>query len=142
MIRAVFDTNILASAASAKTGSIATLRKVWEDGLVEVAVSSHIRSELERTLAKPCFTTRLDAETHERFLAIVRSAFVTAITAPVPEVATTYDDNLVLATAESAGVRFLVTGNAELPRLRHYNAVAIVSAREFVEMLGLDNPQP
>ena len=138
MIRAVFDTNILATAASARTGPLATLREWWTDGLVEIVTSSHILGELERTLTKPYFASRLDAETHERFLAIVRSAVMTAITTPVPTVASSDDDNLVLATAESAGVSYLVTGDAELLRLRRYNAVTIVSAREFVEMIQLD----
>jgi predicted nucleic acid-binding protein len=45
---------------------------------------------------------------------------ITAITTPIPEVAATHDDNLVIATAESAGVPFLVTGDAELLPFRQY----------------------
>jgi putative PIN family toxin of toxin-antitoxin system len=142
VIRAVLDTNILASAAAAKTGPLATLRELWTAGLFEVALSSHILGELERTLSKPYFTSRLDAETHERFLAIARSAATTVITTPIPEVASTYEDNLVIATAESAGVPYLVTGNAELLRLRLYKTVFIVSARAFVTLLEIEDPQP
>jgi predicted nucleic acid-binding protein len=46
-------------------------------------------------------------------------------------------DNRVLATAESAAVSYLVTGAAELQRIRQYGAVAILSPRQFLAVLDL-----
>jgi len=141
VIRAVFDTNTLASVAVARSGAMATLLDAWRTRRVEVVTSQHILDELERTLQKPYFTEHLDEAARERFRFLTRAATTIAITTPVPTIASTLDDNLVLATAESAGVSFLVTGDAELLRLRHYKTTFIVTAREFVVVLETEDSQ-
>ena len=108
MIRAVFDTNVLASGAIAIAGPVAALIDAWRRGEVEIVVSSHILGELARALSNAYFVARLDADTRDAFLTLARTTTVVAITAPIPNVASTEDDNLVLATAESAGVLYLV----------------------------------
>lgn len=65
---------------------------------------------------------------------------MTAITAPLPDVAMTRGDNLVLATGESAGAAFIVTGDAALLRLRAHKTIATVSARQFADALELESP--
>jgi uncharacterized protein len=142
VIQAVFDTNILASASIAKGGPMAALLEAWRARRIGVVVSQHILRELERTLRKPFFAARLDAQSRDEYLALARSGTIAAITTPVPNLASTEDDNLVLATAASASVPYLVTGDAELLRLRRYKSVSIVSAREFAALLALEDPQP
>lgn len=141
MIRAVFDTNVLASGAIAVTGPIASLIDAWRRREVQVVVSSHILGELDRTLGNAYFATRLDADRRDAFLALVRTTTaIIAITAPTPNVASTQDDNLVLATAESAGVPYLITGDAELLRFGEYKGIAILSPRHFHELLEIGAP--
>lgn len=140
MILAVLDTNTLASCAIASTGPLAILRDAWQRRQFDVVVSSHILGELERALSKPYFVQRLDEQTREAYLTFARtSTTMTAITTPLPDVAMTRGDNLILATAESAGAAFIVTGDAELLRLRAYKTIAIVSARQFVDVLELES---
>jgi predicted nucleic acid-binding protein len=62
VIRAVLDTNTLASASIAKSGPIAALLDAWRARRVGVVISQHIIAELERTLRKPYFAARVDAD--------------------------------------------------------------------------------
>jgi predicted nucleic acid-binding protein len=103
---------------------------------VKVVVSSHILGELDRALSNAYFVSRLEAEKREAFLTLARTTMtIVAITAPIPHVASTQDDNLELATAESAGVPYLVTGDAELLRLGQNKDIIILSPRQFHEAL-------
>ena len=139
MILAVFDTNVLASGAIATTGSIALLVDAWRAGHVRVVVSTHILGELDRALRNAYFVARLDAERCDEFLALARTTTtIVPITAPIPKVASTRDDNLVLATADSACVPYLVTGDMELLKLGQYKGISILSPREFVDLHDLE----
>jgi predicted nucleic acid-binding protein len=60
VIRATLDTNILASGAIARTGTIAVLFNQWRSGDFDLVVSDHILQELDRALRKPYFAARLD----------------------------------------------------------------------------------
>jgi putative PIN family toxin of toxin-antitoxin system len=135
VIRAVFDTNVLASGAIAIAGPVAALIDAWRRGEVEIVVSSHILGELDRALSNAYFVARLDADTRDAFLTLARTTTVVAITAPIPNVASTEDDNLVLATAESAGVPYLVTGDAELLRIGQHKGTVILSPRQLHDLL-------
>ena len=140
MIRAVFDTNVLASGAIAIAGPVAALIDAWHRGEVEIVVSMHILGELDRALSNAYFVARLDADTRDTFLTLARTTTVIAITAPIPNVASTEDDNLVLATAESAGVPYLVTGDAELLRIGEYKGTRILSPRQLHDLLEKGTP--
>jgi predicted nucleic acid-binding protein len=108
----------------------------WQCGHVQVVISSHILAELERTLGNAYFVARLDAQRRDAFLALVgATTTLAAITTPIPTIASTHADNLVLATADSAGVRYLVTGDMELLRLGRYKDAIIVSPRQFYALL-------
>lgn len=141
MIFAVFDTNVLASGAVAVVGPIALLIDAWRRGDVRVVVSSHILDELDRALGNAYFVAWLDGQRREAFLTLARTTTtIVAITAPIPTVASTRDDNIVLATAESAGVPYLVTGDMELLRFGQYKATRILSPRQFHELLEIEAP--
>lgn len=57
-------------------------------------------------------------------------------TVVVEGVATHPEDDLVLATAVAAKVRYLVTGDKKLQRLRRYRGMTILSPRDFLAILG------
>ncbi len=136
MIRIVLDTNVLASGAIAVAGPLAELVDAWRRGDFEVATSPHIAAELERTLRKPYFAGRLPPPLRDEFLALVREiATLVPITFPVPTAVSDRADNLVLATAESAGAAYLVTGDGELQRLARYRTVVILSPSAFRDLL-------
>lgn len=55
MIRAVFDTNVLASGLLSTGGTPSMLLALWEARRFELVISPPIMVELERTLLKPYF---------------------------------------------------------------------------------------
>lgn len=60
---------------------------------------------------------------------------MTAITVQVTGIATHAHDDLVLATAISAGAEYLVTGDRGLRDVGEYQGVAILTPREFLDRL-------
>jgi putative PIN family toxin of toxin-antitoxin system len=45
------------------------------------------------------------------------------------------DDNRILECAVTAGSHYIITGDNDLLRLRQYDAIGIVTAGDFIEML-------
>lgn len=64
-----------------------------------------------------------------------RDATLITITAHVSGVATHPEDDLILATAVSGRVDYLVTGDLKLQGLGSYQGVRILSPRAFVDVL-------
>lgn len=62
-------------------------------------------------------------------------ATITPITTIVQGVATHQEDDLILATAVSAGADYLVTGDQQLQALGSYRGVTILSTRAFLNVL-------
>jgi putative PIN family toxin of toxin-antitoxin system len=136
VIRAVLDANTLASGSLSSQGSIARLIDSFLAEEFRVFLSAHILRELERALAKPYFANRLNPQWLADYLAIVRStATMVDITVEVHGVATHPEDDLVLATALTAGVSHLVTGDSHLQHLGTYQNVVITSSRQFLDLL-------
>ncbi|MCC7021932.1 MAG: putative toxin-antitoxin system toxin component, PIN family [Thermomicrobiales bacterium] len=137
MIRATIDTNTLASGAIAQKGVIATLIDAWRQGNIEFVLSEHILIELERTLRKPYFAARLDERDRRAFLALLLEyCAIVELRDPIPVVLVDEADNLVLATALAGKAPYLVSGDRELQRLGTFQQVNILSAREFVDLMG------
>jgi putative PIN family toxin of toxin-antitoxin system len=138
LIRVTVDTNTLASAAVARRGAVATLAEAWRRGAIEIAISSHILIELERALRKPYFAARLSDYDRQVFLSLLLdSATVVEIDEPIPTVLSDDGDNLVLATALSAKASHIVSGDRELQLLSGFHGIKILSARVFVQEVGL-----
>lgn len=139
MIRATLDTNVLASSAIARTGSIAVLFNHCRAGHYELAISEHIIGELAGVLTKPYFAAHLGEGDRAAFLTLVSTdAVIFEITEAVPDVVSDPEDNLVLATAASANVQYLVSGDRELQRLGAYLGITILSPSAFLAVLGTE----
>lgn len=109
---------------------------VWRAGDVEFVVSEHILQELDRTLRKPYFVARLDESDRLAYITLIlEDAVVVEVSDPIPTVLSDPADNLVLATALSANVPFIVSGDRELQRLGEYRGIRIVSARDFIDLI-------
>jgi uncharacterized protein len=135
---ATLDANFLASGlVASEGGTIASIIEAWRAGRFAVALSQHIYDELAGTLAQPYFTSRVPADVIRRYLAFVaQHATFYPITVAVSGVATHPEDDLVLATALSAGADYLVTGDRRFrTRVPSYQGVRLVSPAEFVSLL-------
>ncbi len=140
MIRVVADTNVLASGLAgydALAGPAAYVLLAWQQGRFDLVTSAPIFAELERTLAKPYFTQRLGPVGAVRALNFIRDgALVVPELADVHGIATTPEDDLILATAVTGGAIHLVTGDRQLRNLGGYQGVRILGPREFLDWLA------
>lgn len=136
MRRAVPDANVLAAGFVQRDGLPAEVIDRWRGGEFEFAVSEHILGEVEHAWENPYYLSRFSVEQADRALALLRSrAIVTPISATVRGVASHEEDDLVLATAESAGADYLVTGDKALLALRSHKRPRILTPRKFLVAL-------
>jgi putative PIN family toxin of toxin-antitoxin system len=141
MIRAVLDTNVLASGALGFTGGVtppALLLQQWRAGRFRLIISDYIEEELRKTLAQPYFKRRIPSEDRELFL-ILLSKFAehVAIRRRVTGIATHPEDDPILATVLSARADYLVTGDLRLKRrVPTFQGIPLVLAAEFLDILN------
>ena len=110
--------------------------RAWSRDEFELVISQHILGELSGVFSKPYFRSRFSPEELGFAMATLRStATVVPITTMVEGVASHAEDDLVLATAVSGDAEFVVTGDRELVQLRTYQAIAIVTPREFLDRI-------
>lgn len=136
MIRAVLDTNTLASGSSQSKGISGKLLTAWRHGRFELVISDHILMELEETFEDRYFKKRLTRRKKASlFSRLRRQSLHTPIETSIQGVAPSPEDDLVLATAVSAGADYLVSGDMRLRDVQEHQGVRIVSPREFFEIL-------
>jgi len=136
MIKATYDTNTLASGATIAQGPVSFVLDAWIRDEVEMITSKSLIDELARTFTKPYFTSHLTKEQIQGFIDLVKTrATVVTINTPIPKQATHPEDDIVLATAESGKVEYIVTGDHGLQSLKEYKGIQIVNSRTFAEIL-------
>jgi predicted nucleic acid-binding protein len=136
VIRAVLDANVLAPAFANPTATAGRLLALWQAGSFALVVSEHIIAELRRTYADPYCASRVTVQQVEAAIALLRTeAIVTPLTIPVSGVATHPEDDLVLATALSAGAHYLGTRDRQLLKLGSHVGLRIVSPGELLALL-------
>jgi putative PIN family toxin of toxin-antitoxin system len=139
MTRAVLDTNVLVSGFTEyrhPEGTPAQVLRRWREGGYLLLISDVIRMELGRTLRKPYYAARLTSEQVREIEELLETdAKFIEISDDVVDVATHPEDDSVLATAISGQAHVIVTGDRQLQRLGTYQGVAIVSPREFLDLL-------
>ena len=140
MIVAVLDTNVLASGFIGEDKPDSTpgeLVRRWRAKSFTLIVSEHILAELSDTFTDPYFTRRLSAAEIADALDSLRiDAVIQPITVDVAGVASHAEDDLVVATALSAGAPFLVTGDSQLLESGTHRDTHFLSPREFLARLA------
>ncbi|HWP28155.1 MAG TPA: putative toxin-antitoxin system toxin component, PIN family [Chloroflexota bacterium] len=133
----VLDANVLVSGAVAQPGTpLARVIDLVHAHAFDLVLSDPILDEVARALGDPYFTRRLAPMDSLAYQHLIRSrARLTPITVVVQGVATHPEDDLVLATAVSAGADYLVTGDRALQQLGTYQSVTILSPRAFLQRL-------
>ncbi|MHB0870774.1 MAG: putative toxin-antitoxin system toxin component, PIN family [Chloroflexota bacterium] len=138
MIVAVLDTNTIVSAILGPRGIPNRILEAARSQQFTLATSSVIIAEVMTTLGRDRIRHkyRIDSTDMDRLRDLLEHETpCTLITHEVHGVATHPEDDLILATALSAGADYLVTGDAKLQRLGRYKGVAMVSPREFLDIL-------
>lgn len=145
MIRAVLDTNVLASGFLGGGGAPDLILRAWLRRAFTLIVSADIVAELARTLERPYFQQRFSADRRQATLDLLRRrGEMTRLTAKVAGVATHPEDDLILAAALSAGAEYLVSGDRQLLvsgdrqllALARYEGITIMAPRPFLAVLG------
>jgi len=105
VIRVVLDaTTIVAAVPASPGGTLAALMDHWRAGAFGLVVSEHLLAEVGRAWTKPYWKARLDPNQIAQALALLRQeAEVIPVTTEVVGVATHPEDDVILATAVSAG---------------------------------------
>lgn len=138
MTTAVLDANTLVSGVLVPHGIPSRILDAAYARSFVCVSSDAIVAEVVRTLTSTRIARkyRVDPATVDRLRAFLESDEVaTPITAQVSGVATHPEDDVILATAVSAGADYLVTGDRQLQKLGTFQDVRIVSPREFLQAL-------
>lgn len=140
MIRAMLDTNVLASGISGagkdRRSAPIELWRLWRKGAYQLYYSAEIQVELERALRNPYFRAQVSWVKRERALRSLREeATIAERWILLEPIATHPEDDLILRAAVSADVDFLVTGDIALQKLGIVRRVTIVSPRAFLSVL-------
>ena len=141
MIRATLDTNVLAAGVITSAQTVnGQVIQAWRENKYSLVLSEPILTELSRTLTQPYFSARLTAAQIEGSVNLFRSeATIVPLIVTVAGVATHPEDDLVLATALSGRVDYLVTRDEKLQeKVQEYKGVSIVSPLFFLQRLRED----
>lgn len=140
MIRAVLDTNVLASGIVTfhQPTPPAQVLKIWQAGEFQIIISQPILEELKKTLEKPYFQKYISPQQVAGTISLFeQEAIVSPITIPVQGVATHPEDDLIIATAVSAKADYLVTGDGSLLKKvgSSYKGINLVTPKDFLKKL-------
>jgi putative PIN family toxin of toxin-antitoxin system len=138
VIRAVLDSNVLASGAAGRAVAASIPGEIvrsWRARRFEMVVSAFIIDEVRRVLDKRYFRRTIPAGEAAEFLALIGRMNLVTPAPHVRGVVSDPDDDLVLGTTVAAGAEYLVTGDDALLALRSFEGVSIVTPRDFVLIL-------
>lgn len=130
MIRVTADTNILISGMIFPRGKPFQLLELAREGKISLTVSEAILDEMADVLARKFdFPQEAVKEARRRIQAMARTVMPAVQLDVVKE---DPPDDRVLECAVSSGADYIVTGDKDLLRLGHYDAIAIVSVADFL----------
>jgi putative PIN family toxin of toxin-antitoxin system len=136
-VRVVLDTNVAVAGLLWRGTPYALLGHAIE-GRLQCFASAPLIEELERVLGYDKLAGRLAslnttiAELVGDYLELVELVVVADI---APAVSADPDDDALLATALSADAQLIITGDAHLLNLKHYQGIAIVTVTEGLHRL-------
>jgi len=136
---AVFDVNVIVSAAIAPLGASRKIFDRFRDGYVRVAISSGMIGEVGAKLLAPRISGRYHVTPADAD-AFVQLLWIQADVVDVPATLIRHvtgdpEDDYVLATCVAGAADYLVTGDKELLALTSHEGVRIVNPRAFAELL-------
>src|SRR5436305_15272530 len=141
MIRATLDTNVLVAGIVTSPHTVnGQVLQAWRENKYSLVLSEVILTELSRTLSEPYFSARLTAAQIEATVNLFHSeAIIVPLLVTVAGVATHPEDDLILATALSGRVDYLVTRDEKLhKKVQEYKGVFIISPPVFLQRLRED----
>jgi hypothetical protein len=135
MLKVVFDTNIIVSAALYEKSLPALLLSLGLEDKVRFFVSPALLNEYETVLKRPRF--KLDyREITELMGEINRKALIVTPAKRLNILKTDEPDNRVLECAIKANADFIITGNKRHFPFEEFKGIIIVTPREFINSIS------
>ena len=140
-MKVVLDTNIFLS-GWLWGGTPDLVLKLGEDRLIDVCASEVLLNELQATLSRNKFRSKL------QILGVTVSDLMAGVrylveVYPISEINVPSlrdrNDNMILATAIAADADAIVTGDLDLLVLQEYEGIVIVTARDFIDRYFPEN---
>jgi putative PIN family toxin of toxin-antitoxin system len=136
VIRVTLDVNVLVSGMPASRGVPAELISRWLRREFVLVISDHILTEAAEAWEQPYWARRYHLDQAAEAIALLRErAWLVTPADNVHGVGEDEEDDLVIATAIGGGAQFLVTGDKALQALLRIEDMAIVSPRQFLDLL-------
>ena len=139
----VLDVNVIISSVIAPLGIPRQVFSAWRAGRYRLITSAGIIAEVGEKLSLPRIVRRYGVSPEVTLGTVELLQGATVVTVSVEDrLAVTSDpeDDLVLATGRLGKAAYLVTGDRGLLGLGAYEGMAIVSPREFLEILSRAGP--
>jgi putative PIN family toxin of toxin-antitoxin system len=135
MLKVVFDTNVIVSAALYKESLPALLLSLGLEDKVKFFVSPALLNEYETVLKRPRFRLGL-GEITELMENINRKALIVTPTKRLKILRADEPDNRVLECATKANADFIITGNKKHFPFEEFKGSKIVTPREFINSIS------
>ena len=141
MLRCVFDTNTVVSAALFR-GSVPERALFLGLRIAAVLMSRELAGELNDVLSRPRFDRYADREIREEFLQdLVRQAESVEVTERVRACRDPKDDK-ILELAVNGNADYIVTGDDDLLVMNPFRDIEIVRPAEFLTVVGSETTEP
>ena len=135
MLKVVFDTNVIVSAALYQTSLPASLLSLALEEKVRLFVSPALLNEYERVLKRPRFKLA-EKEIMELMDKINRKAVIITPTQRLDIFKEDEPDNRILECAAKAKADFIITGNTKHFSFEEFRGSKIVTPREFINRIS------
>ena len=138
MPRALVDTNQLVSSLLSAHGHQGQLVDAWRRRAFVLLLAPGQIDEVTDVLARPKIAKKYRVSEGDRraFIDLLRAEAILAPHELRPGVCRDPDDDYLLGCAAAAEAEYLVSGNADLLVIGHYQGVTIVEARHFLSLLS------
>jgi hypothetical protein len=135
MLKVVFDTNVIVSAALFEKSLPALLLSLGLEEKVRFFVSPALLNEYEEVLRRPCFKLG-HREITELMRKIHLKAFIVTPAKQLKIIKADEPDNRVLECALKAKADFIITGNKRHFPFEEFKGSKIVTPREFINSMS------
>ena len=135
MLRVVFDTHVIVSAALYEKSLPALLLSLGLEGKVRFFISPALLNEYETVLKRPRFKLG-HKETAELIEKIKQKAVMVTPTKELRILEADETDNRILECAAKAKADFVITGNKRHFPFEEFKGIKILTPREFINKIS------
>lgn len=138
MIRTVLDTNVWVSGFLTPVGTSGHIIRAWRQGRFEVVISEDILQEMGRLLIRPKIQQRLGwtpEEVNELLFFIYKRGIATPGKIRLRVVKDDPTDDKFFVAAVEGEADYIVSGDAQVHKVKRYRGIKVLSPAEFLERL-------